>query len=233
MNFTDPVSEDDFYEKELPDNIGPNKWKDLARALGFRQASINIIQHEKGNSKECCIEVLVRWLQQKGKAATAGKLAEALTKTGLQNLADKFPIKPSNTNRIQDAVSCLQSDKIEDPVRKFCEQLISFLKEEVFKMENKIKELEEEVSRLTARNNRFQDGEKQKVKNGRRCHGKNKTSLLKRKSPQHEKSPQGANKNLTAQTKTAPDREKSSRQKCYPYTCGRFSVTQKYVGWRP
>ena len=94
------MSEANFYEKELPDNIGPNKWKDLARALGFHQASIDNIQHEKGNSKECCIEVLVRWLQQKGKAATAGKLAEALTKTGLRNLADRFPIKPSDTNRV-------------------------------------------------------------------------------------------------------------------------------------
>ena len=91
------MSEADLYG--LPDDIGSHKWKDLARALGFHRASIEAIQQEKGNSKECCIEILVRWLRQNGTGATAGKLAEALTKIGLKNLADRFPIKPSDTNR--------------------------------------------------------------------------------------------------------------------------------------
>ena len=94
------MSEADFYEKGLPDDIGPHKWKDLARALGFNQASIDGIHIEKGNAKECSIEVLVRWLCQNGKGATAGKLTKALTKIGLKNLADRFPIKPNDTNRV-------------------------------------------------------------------------------------------------------------------------------------
>ena len=94
------MREADFYEKRLPDDIGPHKWKDLARALGFNQASIDSIQQEKGNAKECCIEVLFRWLCQNGKGATVGKLAEALTKIGLKNLADRFPIIPNDTNRV-------------------------------------------------------------------------------------------------------------------------------------
>ncbi|XP_068724571.1 myosin heavy chain, clone 203-like [Montipora capricornis] len=161
-----PVSEADLYG--LPDDIGSHKWKDLARALGFHRASIEAIQQEKGNSKECCIEILVRWLRQNGAGATAGKLAEALTKIGLKNLADRFPIKPSDTNR---------NDKIEETVREFCEELMSFLKKEdsmeknkareledtVSKISNRIKELEEEVSRLETRNDKLQDGEKQKM----------------------------------------------------------------------
>ena len=98
-NPDDPVSEGVVYEKRLADDIG-QQWKDLARALGFHHSSIEDIQQEKGNSKECCIEILVRWLRQNGKGATAGKLADALTTIGLKNLADRFAIKPSDTNRV-------------------------------------------------------------------------------------------------------------------------------------
>ena len=95
------MTEGVVYEKRLADDIG-QKWRDLGRALGFHQASIDNIEREKGNnSKECCIEVLVRWLRRDGKeGATAGNLAEALTKIELKNLADRFPIKPSDTNRV-------------------------------------------------------------------------------------------------------------------------------------
>ncbi|XP_068721272.1 uncharacterized protein [Montipora capricornis] len=181
-NPDDPVSEGVVYEKRLADDIG-QEWKDLARALGFQHSSIEDIQQEKGNSKECCIEILVRWLRQNGKRATVGKLVDALTKKGLKNLAERFAIKPSDTNRFQ-------NDKMEETIRDICEQLIRFLKEnckensnareleekvfkmsnrikeleeEVYKMSNRIKELEEEVSRLRAINKELQDGEKQEV----------------------------------------------------------------------
>ncbi|XP_068725416.1 myb-like protein X isoform X1 [Montipora capricornis] len=183
-NRNDPLTEGVVFEKRLADDIG-QKWKDLGRALGFHQASIENIEQEKGNNpKECCIAVLVRWLRRDGKeGATAGNLAEALTKIGLKNLADRFPIKPSDTNRFQ-------NDKMEETIRDICEQLINFVKEnakedrkareledtvskmknknkeleeEVSKMKNKNKELEEEVSRLRAINKELQDGEKQEV----------------------------------------------------------------------
>ena len=98
-NPNDPVSEGVVYEKRLADDIG-QQWKYLAHALGFHHSSIEDVQQEKGNSKECCIEVLVRWLRQNGKGATVGKLVDALTKIGLKNLADRFPIEPSDTNRV-------------------------------------------------------------------------------------------------------------------------------------
>jgi len=84
------LTEYDIHVRQLPDNIGV-KWKDLGRGLGFLEATIEAIEKEKGSfTKECCILLLVRWLRQKGKDATAGKLADALTRIGLKNFADKL-----------------------------------------------------------------------------------------------------------------------------------------------
>ncbi|XP_068725418.1 putative uncharacterized protein DDB_G0271982 isoform X3 [Montipora capricornis] len=160
-NRNDPLTEGVVFEKRLADDIG-QKWKDLGRALGFHQASIENIEQEKGNNpKECCIAVLVRWLRRDGKeGATAGNLAEALTKIGLKNLADRFPIKPSDTNR--NAKEDRKARELEDTVSKM-KNKNKELEEEVSKMKNKNKELEEEVSRLRAINKELQDGEKQEV----------------------------------------------------------------------
>ncbi|XP_068725408.1 uncharacterized protein PF3D7_1120000-like [Montipora capricornis] len=159
-NRNDPLSENDVYEKRLADDIG-QQWKDLGRALGFHQASIDNIEQEKGNnSKECCIEVLVRWLRRDGKeGATVGKLVEALTKIELKNLADRFPIKPSDTNR--DSMENSKARELEDTVFKMRNRIKELevevskiknknkeLEEENFKMSNKIKELDEEVSKI-------------------------------------------------------------------------------------
>ena len=83
-----PMTETDIHKNKLPDDIGPN-WKDLARELSYNQATIDAIESEKLNcNKECCIELLVRWLRREGRSATAGKLADALTSARLKNLAD-------------------------------------------------------------------------------------------------------------------------------------------------
>ena len=84
------MSESDIYGYMLPDGIGL-KWKDLARALGYKQAIIDTIEKEKGTStKECCIDLLVRWLGREGKDATAVKLAAALERIELKKVADKL-----------------------------------------------------------------------------------------------------------------------------------------------
>ena len=84
------LTEHVIHVSKLPGSVGV-KWKDLARALGFVEATIEAIEKEKGASNnECCIQLLVRWLRQKGKDATAGKLADALTRIGLKNFADKL-----------------------------------------------------------------------------------------------------------------------------------------------
>ena len=76
-------------------------WKDLARALGFGESSIDIIEKEKNNcDKECCIRVLVCWLHKKGEDATAEKIAEALVKIERKSLAERFPCKPSDPSQV-------------------------------------------------------------------------------------------------------------------------------------
>ena len=98
LKFT--LTEADFHEKKLADDIGL-KWKDLARALGFNQAFVDVTETEKNHcARECCIEVLVRWLRREGKDATAEKLLEALVKTGVENVADRFLCKPNDTNKV-------------------------------------------------------------------------------------------------------------------------------------
>ena len=84
------MTERDIHDCQLPDGIGV-KWKDLARALGYNQAFINAIKEDKCNStKECCIELLCRWLSREGRDATTGKLVKALKKIELKKLADNL-----------------------------------------------------------------------------------------------------------------------------------------------
>ena len=98
LKFT--LKEADLHEKKLLDDIGL-KWKDLARALGFEQTFIDVTENEKNRcARECCIEVLVCWLRQEGRDATAEKLVEALVEIGLKNVADRFPCKPSHPSQV-------------------------------------------------------------------------------------------------------------------------------------
>ena len=77
----------------LSEEIG-NKWRGLARQLKFTEAVIDAIESDKGPStNECCITVIVKWINQKGEDATVGKFAEALKKIGLRNVAEKLPCK--------------------------------------------------------------------------------------------------------------------------------------------
>ncbi|XP_074617414.1 uncharacterized protein LOC141876609 [Acropora palmata] len=129
-NYT--LTEADLHEKELSDDIGL-KWRDLARKLGFKEAFIDGTEKQKHNcTKECCIEVLIRWLQREGKGATAEKLFEALDKIGLKNLAERFPLKRSDPNQNSDAV-------------------IHDFQKKVTELGTKVKELEDKVLTLTAR----------------------------------------------------------------------------------
>ena len=84
------LAQSDIHYYNLPGNIG-SKWRDLARALGYEEADIDSIQTDKsGCTKECCIAVLVRWMGREGKNATVQKLAAALIKAELKNVADKL-----------------------------------------------------------------------------------------------------------------------------------------------
>ena len=84
------LTERDIHYYNLPVKIGCH-WRDLARALRYEEADIDSIQTDKsGCTKECCIAVLVRWMGREGKNATVQKLAAALIKAELKNVADKL-----------------------------------------------------------------------------------------------------------------------------------------------
>ena len=97
------VKERDILDYRLPEKIG-DKWKDLARALDSSdhcQANINRIQtYQGGSTKECCIEVLMCWRGREGRNATVKKLAEALVKAQLKNIADELMCMDTNQVRL-------------------------------------------------------------------------------------------------------------------------------------
>jgi len=95
------LTERDIHDYQLPEKIG-GKWRDLARALDYSQANINRIQKDQGGStKECCIEVLVcSWMGREGRNATVKKLAEALVKAELKNVADELMCMDATQVRI-------------------------------------------------------------------------------------------------------------------------------------
>lgn len=84
------LTESEIHSLHLPDDIG-KRWKDLARQLGFKEAFIDVTESDRYNNKECCIAVLVKWMEREGQqGATREKLATALTNIKLQNLADRL-----------------------------------------------------------------------------------------------------------------------------------------------
>ncbi|XP_074617393.1 uncharacterized protein LOC141876604 isoform X4 [Acropora palmata] len=149
------LKEADFHEKNLADEIGV-KWKDLARALGFSQAYIDIIAKENINSvKECCLAVLVSWLRQEGERATWGMLSEALVKIGLTNVAERFTCKPSDQSQNSEAVTVIRNLEME--LAKTVSVRIMELKAELTKtMSARSMELEAEVDKTSARNKKLE-----------------------------------------------------------------------------
>lgn len=64
------MTESDIHDYQLPEMIG-DKWRDLERALKYREADIDSIQKDQGGStRECCVTVLVRWMGREGRNAT-------------------------------------------------------------------------------------------------------------------------------------------------------------------
>ncbi|XP_074617410.1 uncharacterized protein LOC141876605 isoform X15 [Acropora palmata] len=163
------LKEADFHEKNLADEIGV-KWKDLARALGFNQASIEIIAKENINSvKECCIAVLVSWLRREGEGAITEKLVEALVRIRLTNVAERFTCKPSDQSQNSEAVTVIRNLEME-LVKTVSARTMELeaeidkmsarnkkLEDEVDKMSAKSKKLEDEVDKMSARNKKLED----------------------------------------------------------------------------
>ncbi|XP_074617407.1 uncharacterized protein LOC141876605 isoform X12 [Acropora palmata] len=149
------LKEADFHEKNLADEIGV-KWKDLARALGFNQASIEIIAKENINSvKECCIAVLVSWLRREGEGAITEKLVEALVRIRLTNVAERFTCKPSDQSQNSEAVTVIRNLEME--LVKTVSARTMELEAEIDKMSARNKKLEDEVDKMSPRNKKLED----------------------------------------------------------------------------
>ncbi|XP_074617404.1 uncharacterized protein LOC141876605 isoform X9 [Acropora palmata] len=149
------LKEADFHEKNLADEIGV-KWKDLARALGFNQASIEIIAKENINSvKECCIAVLVSWLRREGEGAITEKLVEALVRIRLTNVAERFTCKPSDQSQNSEAVTVIRNLEME--LVKTVSARTMELEAEIDKMSARNKKLEDEVDKMSTRNKKLED----------------------------------------------------------------------------
>jgi len=112
-SFLHRLTEYEIHGRRLPDDIG-TRWKGLARELGFKEAFITATESEKDCNKECCIALLVKWMEQEGEqGATREKLATALANIGLQTLADRLiaplnrrftiPIEVEKTIKLDDA----------------------------------------------------------------------------------------------------------------------------------
>lgn len=81
------LTESVIHTLRLPEKIG-DKWKDLARKLGYIESVVNAIQTEENNiPKECCITVLVRWMEREAEGATVERLAQVLREIELKNLS--------------------------------------------------------------------------------------------------------------------------------------------------
>ena len=87
---SEQITEREIHDYHIPEDVGVH-WRDLARALNFFQHVIKTIKEENGNNpKECCTDLLVRWMGREGRVATAGILADSLRSIGLKNVADRL-----------------------------------------------------------------------------------------------------------------------------------------------
>ncbi|XP_078608239.1 uncharacterized protein LOC144880111 isoform X2 [Branchiostoma floridae x Branchiostoma japonicum] len=65
------------------------RWKDLAEKLGFSFEDIQVVDHNirHRDDKDKCREILHRWHQRNGRAATVELLKDALVRAGLKSVA--------------------------------------------------------------------------------------------------------------------------------------------------
>lgn len=140
------MSEHVMHEHQLPDKIG-DKWKQLARHLDFQEAVIGTIENDKkGVTNECCITVIVAWINQEGNDATIERLADALTKIRLKKVAEILQgllvsgedVEPG-TNDSKQMVNGIHV------IEKTCKHL----KKECHQLEMRKQELEKEKQSMT------------------------------------------------------------------------------------
>lgn len=151
------LTESVIHTLRLPEKIG-DKWKDLARKLGYIESVVNAIQTEENNiPKECCITVLVRWMEREAEGATVERLAQVLTEIELKNLSRL--LKDHALGVEVDVVGSDDRGQVDKLQKKIIEIQANAkqLEEEGSKVKAKMKELEEKLVVMTQEKQTFEE----------------------------------------------------------------------------
>ena len=79
--------------EQLANDIDPSDWKKVARKLKIHDPKITAIHKENEEFYEKIYQMLLKWKQANGSAATWKKLNQALIDAGLRELAEKHCCK--------------------------------------------------------------------------------------------------------------------------------------------
>ena len=82
--------------EQLANDIDPSDWKKVARKLKIHGPKITAIHKENEEFYEKIYQMLLKWKQANGSAATWKKLYQALIDAGLRELAEKRCCKKTN-----------------------------------------------------------------------------------------------------------------------------------------
>ena len=85
--------------EQLANDIDPSDWKKVARKLKIHDPKITAIHKENEEFHEKIYQMLLKWKQANGSAATWKKLNQALIDAGLRELAEKHCCKKTNWKR--------------------------------------------------------------------------------------------------------------------------------------
>ena len=87
-----PLTESNVYELRLHEDIGKS-WTESARKLSVQNLVIDSLKSDNPSERERFIDLLFQGMEKQGRnGATAGKLANALTETGLKTRPKNYSI---------------------------------------------------------------------------------------------------------------------------------------------
>lgn len=79
--------------EHLANEIVPSVWKKIAKKLKINNPKITVIHKEIEEFSEMIYQILLKWKQANGSAATWKKLYQALKDADLRELAEKHSFK--------------------------------------------------------------------------------------------------------------------------------------------
>ncbi|XP_003724899.2 uncharacterized protein LOC100891154 [Strongylocentrotus purpuratus] len=94
----------------LSDKVSGNNIKHVLRHLSVPDTDVENIYYAHHDPKECCIQGLKKWMENKGQKATVGALIKGLLKCNLRNVAEDFCVSHNLHQLLQ------QIGQLDDPV---------------------------------------------------------------------------------------------------------------------